>query len=194
MAEFIAIDPRVQVNGETVLAFTNSMEKGKETRQAILKKHGIDPKPQSWYKQQAWLDAFKEVKDSLGEMNLFLIGKAIIDSANFPPINNLEEALRSLDVAYHMNHRLDNELMFDPGTGKMTEGIGHYNLTEYDDKGRKATFVCDNPYPSKFDEGIITQLLRRFKPADSVKQDITLDMTKETRVNGGDSCTYNISW
>ena len=194
MAEFVAINRDVEVNGETVLAFTNSMEKGQETREAILKKHGIEPKPQVWYKQQAWLDAFKEAGKSLGDMNLFLIGKAIIDNANFPPIDNLEQALRSLDVAYHMNHRLGGQVMFNPATGDMMEGIGHYNLVEYDSKARKATFVCDNPYPSKFDEGIITQLVRRFKPNDSVKQEITLDTTKESRISGGDSCTYHITW
>ncbi len=194
MAQFIAINPDVEVSGDTVLAFMNSMERGKETRREILKNHGIEPNSKLWYRQQVWLDAYREVSDSLGQMNLFLIGKAVIKNASFPPMRNLEEALHSINIAYHMNHRLNGKVMFDPASGTLTDGIGHYNLAEYDSKERKAVIVCTSPYPSKFDEGIITQLIRKFKPADSVSQQVVLDEEKETRTKGGDSCTFLIRW
>ena len=81
-------------------------------------------------------------------MNLFLIGKAIINSAQFPPIKGLEEGLRSMNVAYHLNHRVDGKIMFNPENGRMTEGIGHYALTEFDGEKKQAVMVCKNPYPS----------------------------------------------
>ena len=194
MAQFIAINKDVEVDGGTTLAFVNSMRKGKDARLAIMEKHGIIPEIGKWYSQQAWLDAFKEIADTVGDMNLFLIGTAIIENAQFPPINNLEEGLRSIDVAYHMNHRLDGHVMFNPHNGSMIEGIGHYSVVSYDGKARKAVMCCDNPYPSKFDEGIISQIVQLFKPADSQHQEVKLDVTKERRTAGGDSCTYLISW
>jgi len=193
MAQFQAFNDQVEVNKQTVLSVVNAMEKGKDKRIELLKRNDIDLDKGEWFLQQKWLDAFKEIAESLGDMNLFIIGKAIIDNAQFPPLNNLEEALQSIDVAYHMNHRLDGKVLFDEKTGKMSEGIGHYKLSMFDENAKKATMVCNNPYPSKFDEGIITQVVRKFKPAGS-RESVSLDTSKETRINGGDSCTYNISW
>ncbi len=193
MAQFIAQNSNVEVNKQTVLSIVNSMEKSKDVRLDILIRNGINPEEKEWFNQQKWLNAFKDISDKLGQMNLFLIGKAIIDNAQFPPINNLEEGLRSIDVAYHMNHRINGKPMFDPTNGKMTEGIGHYKLTEYNEKNRMAVMVCNNPYPSKFDEGIIVQVVRKFKPMGS-RESVTLDITKETRTQGGESCTFIIKW
>jgi hypothetical protein len=64
----------------------------------------------------------------------------------------------------------------------------------FDAVQRKAVILCRNPYPSDFDRGILAAIVERFKPADSVTTDVTLDLTKESRLNGADSCTYLISW
>jgi len=193
MTQFIAIINNVEVNRNTVLAFVNSMESGKDIRLDFLLKNGIDPEKENWIDQQKWLNAFKDIATNLGEMNLFLIGKAIIDNATFPPVKDLKEGLKSIDIAYHINHRLNGQTMFDPIEEKMIEGIGHYTLTEYDPDKKKAIMVCDNPYPSKFDEGIITQIVRKFKPA-GAHETIKLDTSKESRKNGAESCTFLISW
>lgn len=193
MAQFIALNNKVEVNKQTVLSIVNSMEKSKDVRINILKENGINTDEKEWFNQQDWLNAFKDIANKLGEMNLFLIGKAIIDNAKFPPINNLEEGLRSIDIAYHMNHRLDDKPMFNPSTGAITEGIGHYKLTKFDDKNKTAVMLCNNPYPSKFDEGILTQVVRKFKPTGS-REKIELDTTKDNRKEGKNSCTFNIKW
>lgn len=194
MAEFIVFAENVEVVGQTVFAFINSMKRGQEKRKSILLKHGIDPKPEEWYPQQKWLDAFKEVSESVGEMNLFLIGVAIIENAEFPPINNLKEGLGAIEVAYHMSHRINGNLMFNPENGEMLEGIGHYGLKEYNEDERTAIMVCDNPYPSKFDEGIITAVGRKFQPSDSEAVKVKVDVNADRRTKGGSSCTYLISW
>ena len=193
MAQFVAINENVEVNKQTVLSFVNSMEKSKDVRLEILKNNGINPDEKEWFNQQKWLNAFKEITDKFGEMNLFLIGKAIIDSAKFPPINDLEEGLKSIDIAYHMNHRIDGKIMFDQKTGKLLEGIGHYKLVEYNENEKTAIMICNNPYPSKFDEGIITQIVRKFKRSGS-QESVKLDTSKESRKFGADSCTYIITW
>jgi hypothetical protein len=193
MAQYIAFNPEVEVNGATVLSFVESMENGRDTRMGILNKHGINPEPGQWYPQQAWLDAFREVEENIGETNLFMIGKAIVDHAEFPFMEGLEQALSAIDVAYHMNHRLHGEIMYNPDTEEMTPGIGHYELRRFDSDSRIAVMVCNNPYPSRFDEGIIAQVARRFKPAFK-NPHVERDDLAESRSRGGESCTYVIQW
>jgi hypothetical protein len=194
MAQFIAFNPDVEVDGATVFAFLDAMKRGKENRQAILDKHNIIAKDGEWNNQEKWLQVFKEFAQEVGDMNLLLMGMALIENAKFPPMNNLQEALLSINIAYHSSHRLHGQIMFDPKTGTMLDGIGHYQLVSFDSKARKAIMNCRNPYPSKFDEGIITEIVRRFKPADAIRHEVKIDITKERRTQGADSCIFLISW
>lgn len=181
MAQYLAFDPHVEVNNQTVRSVVEALDTGKEFRAEVLHKHGIQLQDEAWWPQQSWLDAFREIAEEVGEKTLFMIGKAIPEHAQFPPeINNLEAALHSIDVAYHMNHRGGE--------------IGHYSVLGFDGKNRAATMVCTNPYPSEFDRGIITTILRRFRPSDSLAQNVMLDLSQPTRKDGADSCTYQISW
>ena len=182
MAEFKAFSSDVEVNGETVLSVVNAMTGFEEYALNILAENGIkNPEPGKWYKQQNWLDAFKQISLKVGEKTLFNIGKAIPDNAQFPPeIDNIEKALSSIDVAYHMNHRGGE--------------IGYYKLLEFYPGKKQATMECKNPYPSHFDKGIIISMARKFKPEESTSVDVVLDESKPTRMKGSDSCTYIIKW
>lgn len=181
MAQFIAFDDKVMVTGEAILSVVNALSSNKEKRVKILKKHNIDPELDQWYNQQDWLDAFKEMYEEIGTTTLFLIGKAIPKNANWPDsIKTLEDALKSIDIAYHMNHKGGD--------------IGHYELAKYDDESHIAVMICRNPYPSDFDRGIISYMLRKYKPNYSYDYGVYLDKSKETRLMGGESCTYNIYW
>ncbi|MCH2045427.1 MAG: hypothetical protein MK212_15020 [Saprospiraceae bacterium] len=194
MAEFIAFNNAVEVNERTILSFVNSTKKGKEQRVAMLKKSGIALDGTVWYPVQHWLDAFKDLSDNIGEIDLFFIGRAIIENAEFPPMKDLQEALASIDFAYHMNHRVNGQVMFDAETGTMLDGIGHYTLVSFDAAARKAVMKCENPYPSKFDQGIIDKVTELFKPATSKEYQVSIDSTKERRTRGAESCTYLIHW
>jgi hypothetical protein len=157
----------------------------------ILAQHGIKkPQPDQWYPQQNWLDAFKTIAEKIGPLTLFAIGKKIPEQVEWPPwMDTIDKALGALDLNYHLHHRINGEPLFNPETGQMTEGIGHYRFTGL--KGpSSAEMVCDNPYPSEFDRGIITTLCRRFKQSSEVR----LDKSKPTRTEGADSCTYLIEW
>jgi hypothetical protein len=182
MAQFVPFQKGVEVNGQTVLAIVNALDAGRATRFRILKKHGIlDPHPNEWYSQQAWLDAFREISEELGAHTLFAIGEAIPENAIFPPeINDLPKALSSIDIAYHLNHRGGE--------------IGHYTLIDFNSENCTAIMVCNNPYPSDFDRGIISTMVRKFVPSTSFIYDVQLDSSKETRLKGADSCTYIITW
>jgi hypothetical protein len=95
-------------------------------------------------------------------------------------IDNLQKALASIDTAYHLNHRGGE--------------IGHYALVEFNEHDRTAIMVCNNPYPSEFDRGIISAMTKKFVPASSVIYDVQLDPLHESRLKGGDSCRYVITW
>ncbi len=193
MAQFVAINPSVEVNGQTVLALVSGLGPFRSKGIEILKECGIsDIKPDEWYSQQGWLNAFKHISENIGSSTLLLIGKSIPDNAQFPPeINDIFKALSAIDIAYHMNHRLNGHTLFNPQTGSMTEGIGHYHYKKVSDN--EIEIRCDNPYPCDFDRGIVMQMANRFRPA-YARTRIGHDESKGCRKKGDENCIYTISW
>ena len=179
MAQFQAYSPQVMVNGQTVLAVLTGMGAFKSSGTRILEKHGIpNPVPTGWYPQQAWLNAFKEIAQTIGAKTLQQIGASIPRNAKFPPgLDSLDKALQSLDVAYHLNHKGGE--------------IGHYQFTK--SGAKQGIFVCRNPYPCEFDRGILEAMVAQFKPTGTFPR-IEHDPSKPCRAKQGDSCTYTISW
>ena len=133
--------------------------------------------PGNWYSQKAWLDSFKEIAEKYGSNTLFEIGKGIPANAKFPPeIDNIEKALGSIDIAYHMNHRNGD--------------IGFYKLVSHDQAKKTLIMQCRNPYPCDFDRGIITTMARKFKTGVKVE----LDKSKPSRKDGADDSWYIITY
>ena len=180
MAQFKAFAPRVEVNGETVIAVIDGMGAFGARAQEILASSGIDhPVPGRWYRQQAWLDVFRVIAESVGPNTLFMIGTRIPANAKFPPqIDGIEKALASIDVAYHMNHR-----------GGEIGSYGHHQTSP-----STATMTCRNPYPCEFDRGIIEAMAKRFRPPKSVGVRAAHDDRRPCRKIGADSCTYLVTW
>jgi hypothetical protein len=179
MAQFVGT-PNVEVNGETVYAIVDGMGIFKSLALEVLAENGIvDPRPGEWFSQQKWLDAFKIISEKLGTKTLFAIGLKIPENAIFPSdIKTIEQALQAIDVAYHMNHRNGD--------------IGEYRFESNGPKSAK--MICRNPYPCAFDRGIITAMVKRFKPQNSLSAAVTHDDTAPCRVNGDESCTYLVNW
>ena len=73
-------------------------------------------------------------------------------------------------------------------TGAMREGIGHYAFRR--DGPRSGVMVCNTPYPSDFDRGIVAGVARKFRPNATV----VIDETKPSRKRGAHSCSYIIAW
>ncbi|WP_420317283.1 hypothetical protein [Ekhidna sp.] len=192
MAEYKTFESGIEAGGnELPIVALGTLSK--QRKKEIIDKYGLNTQEGAWNDLQSLLDAMKEIADTIGEMNLFMIGKELMEGAKFPPMDGLESALKSIDIAYHMNHRKNGKPMFDPNTGQMTEGIGHYELVRFDDANQEALLVCHTPYPSKFEEGLIVQVARKFKPEGSFLK-VQLDTTKETRREGGERCTFRITW
>jgi len=189
-----AINPNVEVNGQTVLSFVNALGYMKHIGLSILAEKGIaNPDPEGWYSQQKWLDAITYIAEEAGIETLYEIGSAIPENAKFPTeINDIHKALSLIDIAYHMNHRLNKKVLFNDETKKTEEGIGNYHYNFINNK--KAEIICDNPYPCDFDRGIIHSMAKKFKPSESVFVKIEHDKTKSCRENGDKTCSYIVSW
>lgn len=190
MTQSMAFDPDVECTGQALITLVNVAGRYAPLLRKIIAKHGIEGLAvDRWYPLSPWLDALREVEASLGEHTLFNFGKKSPEGVRWPGgISTIHAALASVDVAYHMNHRLHGQVMFDQATSTMKEGIGHYHV--HHDGDRAAIMVCENPYPSNLDRGIITGIARQFKRDAEVIQ----DDTRPSRKRGGESCTYIVKW
>lgn len=202
--KFKSLESGIEVNGQTVYAIVDGFGPFKDMGADILVKAGIgkmDPKAgftmdaAGWYSQDDWLAAFQRVADKLGDQVLYAIGFKIPANAVFPPwVIDIESAMRSIDIAYHLNHRKKGKVMFQLETQEMLEGIGHYGYEllpkDPTTQENKIVSVCKNPYPCHFDRGIVTAMATRFEPTAWVKHDDSV----ACRNHGGDSCTYVVTW
>lgn len=199
--EFKAFEPGIFVNGRTINSIVEGFSVYKSMGRGILEECQIgekDPKtgewhiaPEKWYPQQNWLNAFSKISTSLGDTNLKLIGKKIPENAIFPPwVVDIHSSIKSINIAYHLNHSRDGKTpMFDEKTGKMQDGIGHYEYIPLEGN-KKIICVCKNPYPTNFDWGIIEYMATKF----ILSAVISLDTSKPTRKLGADSDTFVITW
>jgi hypothetical protein len=197
--QFVPFEPGVEVNGQTVWAVVDGFKHFQQLASKFLLAEGIGSNgpggivqidPAAWYAQAAWLKAFEKIAKKIGDPVLYRVGRVIPKNAKFPPwVVDVESAVRSIDIAYHMNHRKNGVEMFDPATGALTEGIGHYGCERIPERNL-IICVCKNPYPCAFDRGIITTMAQRF----SVSAKVTHDDGAPCRKNGAESCTYLVTW
>ncbi|MDR1956814.1 MAG: hypothetical protein LBQ30_08180 [Treponema sp.] len=196
--QFKIFEPGIEVNGPTVYSiiaglgyFTNLSRRyfsQVHIGEVIHKQLHIDMN--GWYPQEAWLKAFENIANQVGDRVLFTIGLSIPANAQFPPwVVDIHSAIRAIDVAYHLNHRKNGRELFDLKTGVMHEGIGHYGYLQGVEQ-RQIISVSTNPYPCAFDHGIITAMAQQFEPYAQVIH----DDSKECRKKGAESCTYIVSW
>lgn len=174
MAQFVAFEQGVEITGQTILATIDGL--GDAARTAFQRRGVAEIDPAGWYSQQMWLDVLQEL-DQSGLGNMVSVGMKIPENAIFPPeIDSMHSALASIDVAYHMNHRGGE--------------IGHYHYEKLGDY--HARLVCDNPYPSDFDYGIIYAMTRRYAAQGMDFKVVRAD--SPCRLKGDDRCIYEVTW
>jgi hypothetical protein len=139
-----------------------------------------------WYPVHQVLAVLRRLGDELGDDVLMRIGESV-GRFTKPNATSLREALRGIDVAYHMAHRKNGTLMFDAENGMLDEGIGCFVCTD-DASG----LLVDSAtlYPCSFDLGIISAITRRFEPDAEVAH---LDNAR-CRRRGAVMCSYSVRW
>ncbi len=197
--QFRAFEPGIEVWGLGLSWMVAGFRIVPETGLRYLTKHGLtvagpDGKPRletnAWYPLESWLSCFEAICREVGSSVMFDIGRHVGANAPQPPhIDDIDATLRSLDVTYHHFHRKNGVRMFDAATGKMLEGIGHYEYRRAWD-AKKILVVCENPYPCDFDLGNITGFATRFEPRAKVAH----DDEGVCRKRGAERCSYVITW
>jgi hypothetical protein len=187
----------VEVNGKSIYSVVESFAIARWLPGKILSECGIGKltadahliiDPESWYSQAAWMRALSRIAREAGPRFLRRIGERIPENAKFPAwVTDIHGAIRSIDIAYHMNHRRDACVMFDSETGAMRDGIGHYGYEAVPGK-QEILSECRNPYPCPFDEGILFAMARRFQPEADVAHN-----TVACRSKGDAACVYRIA-
>lgn len=198
ITEFLGMDfhsfmPGIEVNGITIMSVVDGMGLFKSQAIKLFFEEGLGEviaDEDLWYDQQLWLNVFKILVEKAGTSTLFMIGMKIPNNAMFPSgTTTIQEGLKSIDIAYHMNHRNSRkEILYNHETGEKLPGIGNYHYQEIDD--HTVHMVCENPYPDEFDHGIITAIARNFNPEAQVEH----DDTARCRNRGDRSCTYSVTW
>ena len=144
--EFLCKDACATVRAANVRATLDAFSLVPSIGKRLIARHKLELAeltPHKFVAVQAWLDALKEIQETVGIGVVRKVGSRIIENANFPPkFNTVESILESLDSIYHMNHRGE---------------VGHYHFERRDD-----TFVvrCETPYPRHFELGLIEGICR----------------------------------
>lgn len=195
------IENNVYILGRAMYSVLDGFGAFKNTAAKMLEEGGIGERNEQgqftlqlnkwYYNQAAFIGVFKKIGEKMGDTQLRSIGQKVPQNAEFPPwVSDIHSAIKSVDIAYHMSHSKDGQKpMFDPETGKLEEGIGHYGYQPIEGEKRIIS-VCDNPYPTSFDNGILSAIASKFEPTARV----VLDESKPSRRDGADSDTFIITW
>lgn len=187
----------VEVRGEVILGYLDGMENYSLAAYSFLAENGItNINKGDWYPLKALINSFEEISLQGGFQILERIGEKMITDAIWPRgLSNLEDAITSIDIAYHMNHKRDGIELYDYKNKIVIEGnIGHNYFEETDKQNNYVKYVCNSFYPCDFDRGMIQALASKFKPIGTEFINVEHDMTSPCRKHGGDSCTYMIKW
>ncbi len=197
--QFKSFEAGIEVFGASVGAFIEAFKLFPSVVLRCLVRHGIgtttgknniEVDPQRWYSQDAWLAAWEEIARTVGPRACYQVGRQVPRHAVFPPsVTDSHTAIAALDIAYHMNHRKNGKVMFDPATGQKLTGIGTYGYKPVQGE-RKIISVCENPYPCDFDRGLLTEVALKFERSARVLH----DDAAPCRTRGAESCTFTVIW
>ncbi|GAA4054914.1 hypothetical protein GCM10022409_47560 [Hymenobacter glaciei] len=160
-----SFDPVAEVNGETLHAFRAAFNVDALALD-LLKRHGLPVAPQAgrWYPLQGWLDLLATVEATYGPETVYAVGLQVFANCRWPEgLSDLESAVRALDEACRLNVQ--------------GEPIGYYRAEACGPQGLRVE--CRTPTPKDFERGIVTGLVRQFKPDGSLRVGVTWEPTPE---------------
>jgi len=141
---------------------------------SIFAEHGLsNPDPDEWYSLSAFVDAVEAVDRTL-DVGASDLGARAARAVTVPETaTDVPGALAVLDDAYGETHR--------------GEDLGGYGFRQIgDDDGR---VECDTPYPCAFDRGLVEGVADRVASGFVCLREVGV-----CRSEGGDRCTYELSW
>src|SRR5262245_831982 len=120
--EFVCPDPEATVRAANVRATLAAFRLIPSTGRKLVERNKLsleDLRPDNYVPLQRWLNALKEIHETVGSNLVHRVGMAIVENAHFPPdLPTVEAALETLDRIYYLNHRGE---------------VGHYHTTRRPD-------------------------------------------------------------
>ncbi|MDY7225950.1 hypothetical protein [Hyalangium rubrum] len=184
----------IEVSGRNVLGLVQAFGQFKSIASQILLAEGLGRKgsdglvvvdTQSWYPFDAFLRAFARASQQMGDSVLHQIGVSVMKTVEWlPTIKDVKTMMEAMDASYHMQHRKNGRPMWDPTTGHIKEGIGHYKWKPRPDGSMEVE--SNNPYPCAFDKGLLFGGMRRLNATGSILH----DEMSPCRKKGHASCIY----
>lgn len=191
------VDPELEVNRESIKVVADGFRGFTLLANQIMSEEGVGADDgmghlllpvDSWPQLRRYVKSLQRIGKEVGQKVLMDAGQTTPRHAQLPPnITDIYSGLGLLDVAYHMNHRKHGKYLFDPATGQMEEGIGHY-LYRGKQGDSRLEIIADTPYPCSFDKGIVLGMAQRFKPTAFITHG------PSCRDKGAASCTYAVMW
>lgn len=153
MKKYTASTPNAEVIGTALLAYDNSIEY-EEFKSILAEYQLLEIDPARWYPQQLTLDIQRTIKAQPGSsLTLVSIGMQIINTAVFPTMNSLEDAVNAFASSYPMNFRHQSP---DDMIRAALCGPGHIQVTN------------GSPHADEMIYGYVYALVNRFKPEGSI--------------------------
>lgn len=189
MTPYTPFVPGINATGKTLDMLIEAVGSFSVLRETMLEVLGVpEVDVEMWFPQERVLRTYQKVESLLGGRGLERCGRLIAAKVALPPgISDAHTVLEKLDTTFHLNHRRDGVVMFDLATGEMLEGIGHYHYQRVGE--REVVMTCDNPYPCRFDLGLVHGFAARFTPTVSVAHE-----PGACRIRGDTQCVYRATW
>ena len=175
----------VTVNGETIRMVLDGAdalpEDQRDEVRAIFDANGLgDVDADTWYAQEAWLTALREVGTTVGRQALRSLGRHVPKTAVWPPdVTTVPDAIASINDAYRLNHR--------------GPALGAYTFQRAAD--RRGRVTTTTPYPCPFDVGLGEGVIREFSPmVTTTALAFVEEVGDPCRKAGGEQCTYTVRW
>lgn len=197
MEHQFAIDPGIEVAGASIGGMLDAFQQYPSIVTKYLVQFGLvsgkqtDIDRTAWYPLNKWLETHQAIAKDVGLNSLYTVGKKVPEYVELPPeVKDIRSVFGTLNIAYHLTHRKNGVIMFDPATGVMLDGIGMVTCEFGPNNEQKLTLKFEIPYPCEFNRGLIHAFALRFEPAARVVHDNNAPCRKK----GGASCTYHVSW
>jgi hypothetical protein len=198
--QFKPFAPNIEVHGAAIELMLNGFRILPSVATGYLVKHGlassgpngrVEFDRNGWHSQEAWLRMFEAISDEVGSNTLFEIGRQVgVTSMLGTTTKDIYARMRSMNIGYHSAHRRDGKPMYDPATGALVDGIGHYSCTLLPGS-QTIVSVCKTPYACDFDFGMIAATAAQLE----ARAKTIHDDRAPCRKNGvGDTCTYITTW
>ncbi|MBS7626633.1 hypothetical protein KEJ51_06320 [Candidatus Bathyarchaeota archaeon] len=144
-----------------------------------LKRYDIDVAVDSWYSQNLWIEALRDISERVGPTIMYLAGARILENLGYRELSgDFHERLKHAEALYQTHHRGGN--------------FGSLRILNI--QNGEAKIVSDTPYPCDFERGILISILASHAPDEPKQVWVVHENLKICRKKGFANCTYVVKW